>query len=84
MHSAWRLIPVSAIILSLQGCSWFHDDRPPPQGAPYETTGEPARKQILSEAEAVKSLGFLCDFNWVGKAQRMIHLCYHKKRVNYY
>jgi|GEM_PF-1919524 len=54
MYSAWRLIPVSIVILALQGCSWFHDDRPPPQGAPYET-GETARNQLFSEAEAVNA-----------------------------
>ena len=54
MHSVWRLIPVSVILLAAQGCSWFHDDRPPPQGSPYET-GRPARDQVLSEAEAVNA-----------------------------
>ena len=54
MHSAWRLIPFAVVILALQGCSWFHDDRPPPQGSPYET-GNNSRDQLFSEAEAVNA-----------------------------
>ena len=54
MHSAWRLIPISVILLTVQGCSWFQDDRPPPQGSPYEP-GTAVRDQVFSEAEAVNA-----------------------------
>ena len=42
------------VLLSLQGCAWFRDDRPEPSGSPYAADVK-TPKQAYSEAEAVNA-----------------------------
>ena len=49
-------LPLSAMILLLSGCAWFHDNRPAPEGSPYDAAAKPPKEQLsYTEAEAVNA-----------------------------
>ena len=50
------ILPITAALLILTGCSLFRDDRPAPEGSPYAVSTPPkTSEKVYSEAEAVNA-----------------------------